>query len=126
MSAPDTNAYIGIGFSHDSHMEGSSAMVGWFDSSGMDMGMIKQYYLGDMVSSACPPDQGNLTLVENSTMIASHSSTLYIAFEVITDRPTPYLIYAVGPRGDLPSSSYYLSQHRDHATASFDANSGRL
>ncbi|KAJ4790479.1 Cytochrome b561 and DOMON domain-containing protein [Rhynchospora pubera] len=122
LSAPDTNAYVGIGFSHDGDMEESSAMVGWFDNS--SKGVIKQYYLGDMESSACPPDQGNLTLVKNSTLIAMHSSTIYLAFEVITDQPTPYLIYAVGHPGDLPSSNYYLDEHHDRATAKFDANSG--
>jgi hypothetical protein len=105
-------------------MEQSSAMVGWLDSSGT--GTIKQYYLGDMDSSACPPDQGNLTLLESSTMIVQHSTTIYLAFEIITDQPTAYLIYAVGPSGNLPSSSYYLPQHIGHATANFDANSGRF
>lgn len=123
LSAPDTNAYVGIGFSADGGMEESSAMVGWYDTS-MDMGMIMQYYLGDMESSACPPDQGNLTLVNNSTMIVFHSSTMYLAFEVITDQPTPYLIYSVGPSGAQPTSSFYLPQHRDHGKATFDANSG--
>ncbi|XP_078172797.1 cytochrome b561 and DOMON domain-containing protein At3g07570-like [Carex rostrata] len=125
LSAPDTNAYVGIGFSANGGMEESSAMVGWYDTS-MDMGMIMQYYLGDMESSACPPDQGNLTLVTNSTMIVFHSSTMYLAFEVITDQPTPYLIYAVGPSGAQPTSSFYLPQHRDHGKATFDANSGLI
>lgn len=121
LSAPDTNAYISIGFSSDGNMVGSSAMVGWISSG---MGTANQYYLGGTSSSSCPPDKGNLNVVKNSTIMLSQSSMLYLAFEITVDQPTPHLIYAVGPRGKLPSSSGYLSEHRDMASVSFNGDTG--
>lgn len=123
MSAPDTNAYISIGFSSNGKMVGSSAMVGWVSSG---KGTANQYYLGGESSSNCPPGKGNLNVVKNSTVIVSQSSVLYLAFEITAEQTTPYLVYAVGPRGSLPSSSGYLSEHRDMTHASFDANTGMV
>ncbi|KAJ3675386.1 hypothetical protein LUZ60_004428 [Juncus effusus] len=47
-----------------------------------------------------------------------------MSFEIIAEQTTPYLIYSVGPKGSLPSSNYYLSEHRDQASASFNAETG--
>ncbi|XP_078172443.1 cytochrome b561 and DOMON domain-containing protein At3g07570-like [Carex rostrata] len=121
LSAPDTNAYISIGFSSNGKMVGSSAMAGWVSSG---KGTVNQYYLGGESSSTCPPGKGNLNVVKNSTVIVSQSSVLYLAFQITAEQTTPYLVYAVGPRGSLPSSSGYLSEHRDMSHASFDANTG--
>ena len=73
-------------------MVGSSAMVGW--SSG-GKGAAKQYYLQGRSPEAVTPDDGRLTLVRNLTVAVSKSGRLYLAFELSTDRPQPYLIYSV-------------------------------
>ncbi|KAJ4790481.1 Cytochrome b561 and DOMON domain-containing protein [Rhynchospora pubera] len=124
LSSPYTNAYIAIGFSSNGQMVGSSAMVGWATSGNGTVGTANQYYLGGVSPSDCPPGTGNLNVVKNSTVIVSQSSRLYLAFEITVDKPSPYLVYAVGPRGTLPSSNGYLTEHRDMASASFNANTG--
>src|SRR4051794_28995323 len=44
LSAPNTNAYIGIGFSPNGNMVGSSAIVGWFGADGTSD--MRKYFLG--------------------------------------------------------------------------------
>jgi hypothetical protein len=100
-------------------MVGSSAMVGWVSSG---KGTADQYYLGGETSSSCPPGKGDLNVVKNSTVILSQSSVLYLAFQITVSQPSPYFIYAVGPKGNFPSSNGYLSEHRYMASATFSAS----
>nr|CAD1824502.1 unnamed protein product [Ananas comosus var. bracteatus] len=74
----------------------------------------------------CPPDKGDLKLVTGTSAIVSQSSRLYLAFQVQTDQPKPYLINSVGPRNDLPSplAGFLLSEHRDHASTSINYITG--
>ncbi|KAM3387912.1 hypothetical protein ACQJBY_010621 [Aegilops geniculata] len=117
LSAPEKRSYVAVGFSGKGGMVGSSAMVGW--SSG-GKGVAKQYYLQGRSPEAVTPDDGRLTLVRNRTVAVSKSGRLYLAFELSTDRPQPYLIYSVGYEGSLPSSSdYTIQMHRDMGSRSF-------
>ncbi|KAF8014746.1 hypothetical protein BT93_H0521 [Corymbia citriodora subsp. variegata] len=108
LSTP-TNPYIAMGFSIDGQMVGSSAVVGWVSSGSS---VIKQYYLEGQTPNQVIPDQGNLTLVANSSMIASQSNRLYMAFQLETAQPRSKLIYAVGPSTFTPQSDYKLVQHQ--------------
>uniref|UniRef100_A0A0D9V8W5 DOMON domain-containing protein n=1 Tax=Leersia perrieri TaxID=77586 RepID=A0A0D9V8W5_9ORYZ len=118
LSAPDSGGYIAVGFAPTAgKMVGSSAVAGWVaPSSGV--GTAKQYYLGGMTSSSCPPDKGNLALSSSaaaagaaaSPTIVSKGSRLYLAFQ-LTGQPITDLIYAVGPSGKLPASNGLLVQH---------------
>ncbi|CAL9145718.1 unnamed protein product [Musa hybrid cultivar] len=119
LSAPDTGAYVAIGFSPDGKMVGSSAVVGWTPSDGA--GTVKQYYLGGYSSSQCPPDQGSLPLVQRSSLLVSQNSRLYLAFQLNTAQPQQNLIYAVGPSNTLPPSGGSLATHRDKASGTLTA-----
>ncbi|CAL9112966.1 unnamed protein product [Musa acuminata var. zebrina] len=119
LSAPDTGAYVAIGFSPDGKMVGSSAVVGWTPSGGA--GTVKQYYLGGYTSSQCPPDQGSLPLVQRSSLLVSQNSRLYLAFQLNTAQPQQNLIYAVGPSNTLPPSGGSLATHRDKASGTLTA-----
>ncbi|KAL5226256.1 hypothetical protein ABZP36_014521 [Zizania latifolia] len=110
LSAPDKGAYVAVGFSSDGSMVGSSAVAGWTTGSGV--GVAKQYKLGGMSASSCPPDQGSLSLVTGNTLLVAHSSRLYLAFQFTAAQPTPYLIYAVGP-SNANLNGNYLVRHRD-------------
>jgi hypothetical protein len=123
LSAPDRGTYIAIGFSSNGKMDGSSVMAGWISSNG-GPGVVKQYYLGGYSSSSCPPDQGNLPLVANTSVIVSKSSQLYLAFQLSTTKPQwSHLIYAVGPSGSLPSNNY-LAEHSSKASSTIDYSAG--
>ncbi|XP_072973235.1 cytochrome b561 and DOMON domain-containing protein At3g07570-like [Typha angustifolia] len=122
LSAPDTGTYISVGFSSDGRMVGSSAVAGWVTGSGV--GIAKQYSLGGMSSDSCPPDQGSLQLVPNTTLIVKSSSRLYLAFQLTAAQPQPYLIYAVGPQNNLPSSDNRLMTHSNEASSSINYVTG--
>ncbi|GAU29959.1 hypothetical protein TSUD_360740 [Trifolium subterraneum] len=132
LSAPNQNSYISIGFSPNGGMVGSSAIVGWISSNGVTGGM-KQYYLAGYAPNQVVPDRGNLPIINNSTMITSQSSRLYMVFQLQTNQPLSRLIYAVGPNGVFPTvPSFVLMQHQDkvsvtvnYATVVIDAELGR-
>jgi hypothetical protein len=73
--------------------------------------VAKQFRLDGMSTGSCPPDQGSLALVPGATLLVAQSSRLYLAFQFTAARPTPYLIYAVGPSG-VRLSGDYLVRHR--------------
>ncbi|KAK4408741.1 cytochrome and DOMON domain-containing protein [Sesamum angolense] len=125
LSAPNTNAYIAIGFSPNGNMVGSSALVGWIGADAIPV--LQKYYLGGQSPNLVTlesPDQG-LT-ISNSSMFPQ-SNQLYIAFQLITDTtPVPRLIYSVGPAGRLPSGpAYQLTQHRDQISTLLNYATGQ-
>jgi hypothetical protein len=107
-------------------MVGSSAMVGWSSSSSGGKAVAKEYYLQGRSPESVTADDGKLTLVRNRTATVSRSDRLYLAFELSTDHPQPFLIYAVGYQGSLPSSSpdFKLQEHRDMGSRGFNYASG--
>ncbi|XWS75951.1 hypothetical protein CRYUN_Cryun01aG0135700 [Craigia yunnanensis] len=112
LSAPDTNSFVAMGFSSNGMMVGSSAMVGWISADGK--GTVKPYFLGGQRPNLVLPDQGNLTIVSNSSSITFQSSRLYMAFQLNTSQPLSRVIYSVGQIGVIPSSpGYALAEHRD-------------
>ncbi|XP_042455229.1 cytochrome b561 and DOMON domain-containing protein At3g07570-like isoform X1 [Zingiber officinale] len=115
LSAPDSGTYVAIGFTPNGRMVGSSAVVGWVPGGGGAV-VAKQYSLGGYSSSQCPPDQGDLPLVQRSSVLVSKHSRVYLAFQLGTVQPQQNLIYAVGPAGTLPSAGGYLSAHRNMAS----------
>ena len=114
LSAPNSNAYIGMGFSPNGQMVGSSAIVGWVGSDGTPA--MKKYYLGGKNSNQVMPDQGNLE-IGNSTIV-TFSSRIYMAFQLVnTDTPDSLLIYSFGPQNQIPSPpSFRLTQHSDYVS----------
>ncbi|CBI38284.3 unnamed protein product, partial [Vitis vinifera] len=122
LSAPDTNAYIAIGFSSDGSMVGSSAIVGWVGSNGG----IKQYYLGGTQSSSVEPNKGSLQVLGNTSAALSQSQRIYMAFQLDTTQPQSKLLYAVGPQGQFPSSpEFRLSQHEYKISTRIDYLTGQ-
>lgn len=124
LSAPgDTNSYIAMGFSSGGRMVGSSAVVGWSDSGS---GMVKQYYLGGTSPRLVELEKGNLHLLTNSSSFISHSSRLFLTFQLQTDLPLSRLIYSVGPDGFFPAApNHTLRQHRNKVSTSINYNSGK-
>lgn len=126
LSAPDTGAWVAVGFSGKGGMVGSTAMVGWSSSSG-GKAFAKEYYLQGRAPEAVTPDDGKLTLVRNKTVTVSSSGRLYLAFELSTDHPQPFLIYSIGQQNNLPSSpDFMLQQHRDMGARGFNYASATL
>ncbi|XP_059305087.1 cytochrome b561 and DOMON domain-containing protein At3g07570-like [Lycium ferocissimum] len=124
LSAPNSNSFIGMGFSRDGKMVGSSAIVGWVSNDGS--ATMKRYFLGGQSPSEVMPDQGNLELVNMTSSVVAENSRIYMAFQLNTEMPSNRLIYSLGPTGRLPSSvNYQLSEHRQHTSTFLDYNSGQ-
>lgn len=125
LSAPNTNAYIAIGFSPNGNMVGSNAIVGWAGADGISD--MKEYFLGGQSPNLVRLESPNQGLpIGNSTMF-TQSNQIYIAFQLLTDNPTTRLIYAVGYAGRLPSPApnFQLSEHRDKISTRFNYASGQ-
>ncbi|KAI4329932.1 hypothetical protein MLD38_028258 [Melastoma candidum] len=123
LSAPDASAYIAMGFSPTGQMVGSSAVVGWVTSSGI--GTIKQYKLDGTTPGQVKPDQGSLSIQNNTAFVGTQSSRIYIAFQLNTAQPLPNVIYSIGPSGFLPQSSDQLIEHADRTSTTIDYSSGQ-
>ncbi|KAI4354045.1 hypothetical protein L6164_002945 [Bauhinia variegata] len=124
LSTPDTNSYIAMGFSPNGGMVGSSAIVGWVSSNGGGGG-LKQYYLAGKTPNLVVADRGNLQILNNSALITTLSSRLYMAFQLQSNQSHQRLIFAVGPVGVFPSApSFALTQHRDKFSTSLNYATG--
>ncbi|KAK9279337.1 hypothetical protein L1049_013016 [Liquidambar formosana] len=80
LSAVYTTGWVGIGFSKDGMMVGSSAMVGWISKLGH--ARIKQYYLQGTKPSEVIADKGELQLTNMPPVVVLHGATIYLAFQI--------------------------------------------
>jgi hypothetical protein len=86
---------------------------------------MKQYYLAGYAPNQVVPDRGNLPIINNSTMITSQSSRLYMVFQLQTNQPLSRLIYAIGPNGVFPTvPSFALMQHQDKISVTVNYATG--
>uniref|UniRef100_A0A1J3DRJ8 Cytochrome b561 and DOMON domain-containing protein n=1 Tax=Noccaea caerulescens TaxID=107243 RepID=A0A1J3DRJ8_NOCCA len=124
LSVPDSSAYIGIGFSTNGRMIGSSAIVGWISTDSRS-GEAKQYSLEGRSPDEVTPDQGDLKIINGSLKIESVSSRLYMSFQLTAELPRHNLLYALGPAGFFPSSpDFRLREHRVVTTTTINYNIG--
>ncbi|PSS09581.1 Cytochrome b561 and DOMON domain-containing protein [Actinidia chinensis var. chinensis] len=124
LSAPNTNAYVAIGFSPNGNMVGSSAVVGWVAEDGV--AQIKQYSLTGQSPPQVLPDQGTLEILGNSSSVVSESSRLYVAFQLSTDLPENRLLYAVGSAGVFPTApNFRLTEHSNKVSTTLNYVTGQ-
>lgn len=121
LSAPYTIGWVGIGFSRDGMMVGSSAMVGWINKHGH--AKIKQFYLRGRKPSEVIADKGELPLNNVPAAVATNGAEIYLAFQLQTINPfvkQPILL-AFGTK--LPQN-HHLAKHEDKTAIVFDFSSG--
>ncbi|KAM0061160.1 putative DOMON domain, cytochrome b561/ferric reductase transmembrane [Helianthus debilis subsp. tardiflorus] len=124
LSAPMMNSYVGMGFSPNGGMVGSTAIVGWVAGDGS--ATMKRYLLGGKTPSQVLVDQGNLQVMPNTSSIIYFSSRMYLAFQLITFQPSSRLVFAVGSSNNAAPypPSYQLSIHRNQMVVEFNYDSG--
>lgn len=122
LSAVYTTGWIGMGFSKDGSMVGSSAMVGWINKKGE--ARIKQYYLQGYESSKVIPEKGELPLTGIPSSVALHGARIYLAFQLKfpTRLARQPLILALGSAH--PNAHFHLSIHDDRTVVKFDFSAG--
>ncbi|CAM0957310.1 unnamed protein product [Alopecurus aequalis] len=121
LSATYTSGWVGIGFSNDGKMVGSSAMIGWNDNHGR--AYIKQYYLRGQTSSGVKVDQGNLITTDIPPAVVLYGDNIYLAFQVnfsvqLAQQPIILASSAITP------DKFHLAEHDDKTALSFDFSSG--
>ncbi|XP_057439663.1 cytochrome b561 and DOMON domain-containing protein At3g61750 isoform X1 [Lotus japonicus] len=121
LSAPYTVGWVGIGFSRDGMMVGSSAMVGWINKHGH--AKIKQFYLRGRKPSEVIVDKGELPLNNMPAAVAINGADIHLAFQLQTTVPfgkQPILL-AFGTRHP---HEHHLSKHDATTAIVIDFSSG--
>ena len=121
LSAVYTTGWVGMGFSKDGMMVGSSAVVGWVTKKGQ--ARIKQFYLQGSRKSQVIADKGELPLTGIPASVVLHGPRIYLAFQMKFENRLAHqpLIFAFGfayPRHQ------HLSEHDDKTTIMFDFSAG--
>lgn len=124
LSAVYTTGWVGMGFSKDGMMVGSSAMVGWINRKGR--ARVKQYYLQGSKAWQVIPDKGELPLTGVPASVVIHGATIYLAFQLKfpTHLARQPIIFAFGSA--YPKHSGHLSVHDDKTTVTFDFSAGSV
>ncbi|TKY64084.1 integral to membrane [Spatholobus suberectus] len=121
LSAPYTIGWIGIGFSRDGMMVGSSALVGWISKHGH--AKIKQFYLRGRKPSEVIVDKGELPLSNVPAAVATSGAEIHLAFQL--QMTTPFekqpILLAFGTK--YPQN-HHLSKHEDKTAIVFDFSAG--
>ncbi|CAG7866176.1 hypothetical protein BRARA_I04262 [Brassica rapa] len=118
VSALYTTGWVGVGFSRDGRMVGSSAMVGWITKKGH--AKIKQYYLQGTERDQVVPDQGELQLQKVPPVVALHGAMIYLAFQVKFTVKVPRRAVILAFSSVYPSKLGRLSKHDDKTTVIVD------
>lgn len=123
LSAVYTTGWVGMGFSKDGMMTGSSAMVGWFNKEGH--ARIKEYYLQGSRPSQVIVDAGELDLTKVPPAVVLYGPMIYLAFQAKFEKPLTRqpIILAFGTK--YPRH-HHLSIHDDKTTVLFDFSAGLL
>ncbi|GAV56849.1 Cytochrom_B561 domain-containing protein/DOMON domain-containing protein [Cephalotus follicularis] len=121
LSAVYTTGWVGMGFSKDGMMVGSSAMVGWFNKKGQ--ARIQQYYLQGTSVSQVIVGKGELPLRSVPSVVVLHGPMIYLAFQVqfgsrLGRQPIILAFSTAYPH------HYRLSHHVDKTTIMFDFSAG--
>ncbi|XP_031392992.1 cytochrome b561 and DOMON domain-containing protein At3g61750 [Punica granatum] len=123
LSAEYTTGWVGIGFSRDGFMVGSSAMVGWFNKKGQ--AKVMQYYLQGTVPSQVMPGKGELPLSGVPAALALHGASIYLAFQLKLTKPLlrQPIILAFG---FTYPKHHRLTHHDDKTTIIINFNAGSM
>ncbi|XP_068666633.1 cytochrome b561 and DOMON domain-containing protein At3g61750-like [Aristolochia californica] len=122
LSAVYTVGWVGMGFSKDGRMVGSSAMVGWIDRDGK--AHMRQYLLNGTIPSKVLVDKGKLNVTTAAPTVVLHGATIYLAFQLKFPAPLDKqpLIFAFGT---TPPKHHRLTHHEDKEAVNFDFSGGR-
>ncbi|CAN6332069.1 unnamed protein product [Urochloa humidicola] len=122
LSTMYSTGWVGMGFSRDGLMIGSSAMVGWIGKKGLPH--IKQFALRGKTSSKVVVDRGFLVSNDHDHTVVVQQAKIYIAFQLrFSYRLThQHIIMAFG--NSIPVKNK-LTRHQGRTSFTFDFTTGR-
>lgn len=121
LSSIYTSGWVGMGFSPDGMMVGSSAMVGWIDTTGR--AFIKQYDLQGRSSSDVVVDEGKLMPKSISPKVVLYGVNIYLMFQVRFSKPVKSQKILFAHANEAPNH-FQLTKHDDKISISFEFSSG--
>ncbi|KAK8963835.1 hypothetical protein KSP40_PGU007322 [Platanthera guangdongensis] len=121
VSAPYTTGWIGMGFSNDGLMVGSSAMVGWIGRSGK--AHIRQFYLRSRSSSGVIVNEGSLLQSDVKPAVLLYGSSIYLAFQLRFLAPVAVQNLLFAYAAEAPNG-FHLTKHDDKVSMAFDFSAG--
>ncbi|PKU69443.1 cytochrome b561 and DOMON domain-containing protein At3g61750 [Dendrobium catenatum] len=121
LSAPYTSGWVGMGFSNDGLMVGSSAMVGWIGRAGK--AHIRQFYLRGQSSSQVIVNEGRLLRSGVKPAVLLYGSSIYLAFQLkflapVAEKKLLFAFSTETPNG------FHLTKHDDKVSITFDFSAG--
>ncbi|KAJ3670745.1 hypothetical protein LUZ60_008171 [Juncus effusus] len=122
LSTVYATGWVGMGFSKDGMMVGSSAMVGWMGKTGVPH--IKQFSLQGQTRSQVVVNEGNLLLSSDSEpTVMVDQAKIYLAFKAkFPERVTrQQILFAFG--ASIPVDNK-LKIHEDKISMAFDFSTG--
>ncbi|XP_068659452.1 cytochrome b561 and DOMON domain-containing protein At3g61750-like [Aristolochia californica] len=123
LSAVYTVGWVGMGFSKDGRMVGSSAMVGWIGRDGK--AHIRQYFLNGTTPSEVLVDKGKLNVTTVAPTVVLHGATIYLAFQLKFQAPLDKQQPLIFAFGTTPPKHHHLTHHEDKEAISFDFSGGK-
>ncbi|TYK06067.1 cytochrome b561 and DOMON domain-containing protein [Cucumis melo var. makuwa] len=122
LSGKNNHQWIGIGFSRNGSMVGSSAMVAWVEPNGVSG--IRQYHLEGKNMSKVIPDKGDLKFTTARPVVVAHGDLLYIAFQLQFAASLAFqpILLAIGSANPYKNGS--LPKHINSTTTFIEFSSG--
>jgi hypothetical protein len=102
-------------------MVGSTAMVGWIDTTGR--AFIKQYILRGQSSSDVVVDEGKLMLESISPKVVLYGVNIYLMFQVRFSNPVKNQKILFAHSNEAPVD-FQLTKHDDKISVSIEFSSG--
>ena len=121
LSTMYSTGWVGMGFSRDGLMIGSSAMVGWIGKKGLPH--IRQFALRGKSSSKVVVDRGFLVSNDHDHTVVVQQAKIYLAFQLRFTAPLKRqnVLLAIGSA--IPVNDR-LSEHQDKTSITFDFTTG--
>ena len=121
LSTMYSTGWVGMGFSKDGLMVGSSAMVGWMGKTGV--AHIKQFSLQGKVPSQVVVDKGSLVSNDHDHTVLVQQAKIYLAFQLRFPAPLKRqnVLLAIGSA--IPVNDR-LSEHQSKTSITFDFTTG--
>ncbi|XP_062217833.1 cytochrome b561 and DOMON domain-containing protein At3g61750-like [Phragmites australis] len=121
LSTMYSTGWVGMGFSKDGLMVGSSAMVGWMGKTGV--AHIKQFSLRGKAPSQVVVDQGFLVSNDHDHTVLVQQAKIYLAFELRFTEPLKQQNVLLAFGSAIPVNDR-LSEHEDKTSIKFDFTTG--
>lgn len=121
LSAMYSSGWVGMGFSKDGLMVGSSAMVGWVGKKGQPH--VKQFALNGKSPQLVVADRGFLLSNDGDHTVVVKEAKIYLAFQLRFNSPLKQqqVLFAFGSA--IPVSDR-LAEHQDKTSMNFDFTTG--